>query len=292
MVHQNVFSSVWSSNSSRYVSSAGLLSSCAPESATKAFHLSNPDRSIWMDSYNEKFDGLCNNNTFEIILESDYKEHLHNGGKQAIPSMSIFTVKLKNGIPTRTKCRIVALGNKEMTPWTKAACYAPVVSLPVVRLLTSLAVRHKRPLKQGDFKNAFVQASLPEKETTNIRPPTGCFHSGSSSYWHLRKSFYGLRQAPHHWYKLVSFILTSPEIGLSQCRNDPCVFVGCPLPGQPPLYLILYVDDFVYFSPSVDVESYFESALKQRMTVDWHGEISRTCINKTKAKSQENIITY
>ncbi|MFN9978603.1 MAG: hypothetical protein ACK53Y_01750, partial [bacterium] len=44
----------------RYVSSAGLLSSCAPESATKAFHLSNPDRSIWMDSYNEKFDGLCN----------------------------------------------------------------------------------------------------------------------------------------------------------------------------------------------------------------------------------------
>lgn len=42
--------------------------------------------------------------------------------------------------------------------------------------------------------------------------------------------------------------------------------------GQPPLYLVLYVDDFVYFSPSVDVESYFESALKQRMTVDFMGD--------------------
>jgi hypothetical protein len=85
----------------RHVSAAGLLSSCAPGSATKAFHLSNPDQSIWMDSYNEEFDGLCNNNTFQIISESDYKEHLRNGGKHAIPSMSIFTVKLKNGIPTR-----------------------------------------------------------------------------------------------------------------------------------------------------------------------------------------------
>jgi hypothetical protein len=68
---------------------------------------------------------------------------------------------------------------------------------------------------------------------------------------------------------LVSSILTSPELGLTQCKNDPCVFVGCPLPGQPPLYLILYVVDFVYFSPSADVESYFESALKQHMNVDF-----------------------
>jgi len=71
---------------------------------------------------------------------------------------------------------------------------------------------------------------------------------------------------------LVSSILTSPELGLTQCKNDPCVFVGCPLPGQPPLYLVLYVDDFVYFSPSADVESYFESALKKRMNVDFLGD--------------------
>jgi hypothetical protein len=69
--------------------------------------------------------------------------------------MSIFTVKMKNGVPTRAKCQIVALGNKDATAWTKADCYAPVVSLPVVRLLTALAIHHKQPLKQGEFKTLF-----------------------------------------------------------------------------------------------------------------------------------------
>jgi hypothetical protein len=112
--------------------------------------------------------------------------------------MSIFTVKMKNGIPTRAKCQIVALGNKDATAWSKADCYAPVVFLPVVHLLTALAVRHKRPLKQGDFKNAFVRASLPDNECTIIHPPPGCFCSGSGGYWWLKKSLYGLRRVPHH----------------------------------------------------------------------------------------------
>lgn len=57
-----------------------------------------------------------------ILSEDDYKAHLRQGGKPAIPSLSIFTVKMKNGIPTRAKCRIIALGNKEVTSWTKADC--------------------------------------------------------------------------------------------------------------------------------------------------------------------------
>jgi hypothetical protein len=159
----------------QHVSASGLSSSCAPGSALKAFHSSNPDCLVWMDSYNEEFDGLCRNDTFEIITDDEYKAHLRRAGAPAIPSMSIFTIKLKNGVPHCAKCRIVALGNKESTQWSKADCYAPVVSLPVVRLLTALAVRHKHTLKQGDFKNAFVQAPLPNNECTIIRPPPGCF---------------------------------------------------------------------------------------------------------------------
>jgi hypothetical protein len=135
----------------------------------------------------------------------------------------------------------------------------------VVPFLTALAVQYKRTLKQGDFKNASVQAPLLERERTVI-----C--SGCGGFWRLKKSLCGLHRARHHWYKLVSSILTSPELGLTQCKNDPCVFVGRPLPGQPPLYLILYVVDFVYFSPSADMESYFESALKQHMNVDFLGD--------------------
>jgi len=71
----------------------------------------------------------------------------------------------------------------------KADCYTPIVSLPVVPFLTALAVQHKRTLKQGDFKNASVQAPLPERECTVIRSPPGCFHSGRGGFWRLKNLY-------------------------------------------------------------------------------------------------------
>jgi len=48
---------------------------------------------------------------------------------------------------------------------------------------------------------------------------------------------------------------------LKRCANDPCVFFG----------IILYVDDFVYFSPDREVEQYFENALSEKIRVDFMG---------------------
>jgi hypothetical protein len=154
--------------------------------------------------------------------------------------MCVFTVKKdSHGRPHRAKSCIVVLGNKDPTEWSKADCFAPVVSLPVVRMLTALAVQHKRTLKQGDCKLAFIQATLPPDELTVVKPPVGCPLSGNGTYWRLKKSLYGLKRAPRHWYKLISKILTSPELGLTQCKNDPCVYFGTPIPGQPPIYLAI-----------------------------------------------------
>jgi hypothetical protein len=63
-----------------------------------------------------------------------------------------------------------------------------------------------------------------------------------------KKSLYGLKRAPQHWYKLFSTILQSPEIGLKPTKHDPCIFYGTIIPGKPPLYLAIYIDDFLYFS--------------------------------------------
>jgi len=187
--------------------------------------------------------------------------------------MCVFTVKKdSSGRPLRAKSCIVVLSNKDPTEWTKADCFAPVVSLPVVRMLTALAVQQKRTLKQADCKLAFIQATLPPEEITVVKPPAGCPLSGPGTYWRLKRSMYGLKRAPRHWYKLISQILTSPEIGLTQCKNDPCIYYGTIIPGQPPLYLGIYVDDIVYFHASDDVEHYFEQALKQKINVDFMGD--------------------
>jgi hypothetical protein len=81
-----------------------------------------------------------------------------------------------------------------------------------------------------------------------------------------------LRRAPRHWYQLITTILESPEIGLKRCRHDLCLFVGSILPGKPPLYLVLYVDDFLYFSPDSEVEKHFELSLSKKIKVDFMGD--------------------
>ena len=130
------------------------------------------------------------------------------------------------------------LGNKDPTNWMQADCYAPVVAQWMVQLLAALSIKFRSTLKQGDCKNAFVQAKLPEGEVTIVCPPVGCPHSDIDTYWCLRKSLYGLKQDPKHWYNLISKHLESPEVGLHRCQNEWCLFIGNPLPGKPPLHFL------------------------------------------------------
>ncbi len=79
----------------------------------------------------------------------------------------------------------MVLGNHDYHTWSKDATTAPVMSQLELRLLTSLAVYHKRVLKNCDVKQAFVQSSLPANETYYVKPPTGCPRSPPGTYWKL-----------------------------------------------------------------------------------------------------------
>jgi hypothetical protein len=220
-----------------HISATDLKSLIPPGSPLKAFHSTNPDRPVWLDSYQEEYDGLLSNSTFDIISEDEFKALQKQYGIRAIPSMCIFTVKQTNGVPTCAKSRIVVLGNLEQKTWSKSDRFSPVVSIPMIRLLTALAVQHGRTLKQADCKFAFIQATLPPDEVTVVKPPIGCPFTRPRQFWRLRKSLYGLRRASRHSYNLLHQILESPEIGLHCCIHDPCIFYGSPIPGKPPIYL-------------------------------------------------------
>jgi hypothetical protein len=75
--------------------------------------------------------------------------------------------------------RLVVLGNLDYHTWSKEDTAAPVLSQLELRLLTSLAVQHKRVLKNCDVKQAFIQSSLPPEEEYFLRPPPGCLQSQS-----------------------------------------------------------------------------------------------------------------
>jgi hypothetical protein len=186
--------------------------------------------------------------------------------------MCTFVVKHTNGVPTRAKSRIVVLGSLDQHEWGKSDCFSPVVSIPMIHFLTALAVHNGRTLKQGDCKFAFIQATLLDHKLTIVKPPIGCPFSSPNSYWRIRKSLYGLRHAPWHWYNMFHHILQSPELVLQPCSQHPCGFISTPIPGKPPLYIAIYVDDIIYFSLDDDVEQHFCSALSQKVNMDFVGD--------------------
>jgi hypothetical protein len=107
--------------------------------------------------------------------------------------MAIATIKYDAfNQPKRAKYHIVVLGNHDYHTWSKAATTALVMSQLELQLLTSLAVFHKRVLKNCDVKQALVQSLLPENETYFVKPPVGCPKSSPGTYWKLLYSLYGL----------------------------------------------------------------------------------------------------
>eukprot|EP00804_Cyclotella_cryptica_P016077 CCRYP_004202-RA/>CCRYP_004202-RA protein AED:0.18 eAED:-0.12 QI:0/0/0/1/0.5/0.33/3/0/1917 len=146
--------------SAHFVSAKNLLHPCPP-SLVKALHPSNPDRDIWLRSYQEEKGGLESMQVFERINKKQYLLLKRSGriGK-ALPSMCVLVVKTdKDGKPNRAKSRIVVLGNFEDRIYDKSQKYAPVLKYTSLRLLTS-----KAPIHVGLYVDDFVFYSACDAE--------------------------------------------------------------------------------------------------------------------------------
>jgi hypothetical protein len=149
---------------------------------------------------------------------------------------------------------------------------APVLSQLELRLLTSLAVHHRRSLKNCDVKQAFVQSTLPADEVYFLKPPAGCPCSNPNHYWRLIRSLYGLKRAPRLWFDTLCKNLHN--MGLRNSATSPCLFIGNLIEGDPPIYIGIYVDDIIYFSSSDAVEKKFEELLSNVVHADFMGQVS------------------
>ena len=213
--------------------------------------------------------------------------------------MCVLVVKPdKDGKPHRAKSRIVVLGNFEDHYYAKSQRYAPVLKYSSLRLLTSQAVGDRQVLQQGDYKNAFCQAYLPQDERMVVRPPVGDPAYAKDEYWLLNKTLYGLRRSPHHWYNLFISILC--KIHLAPFPHDPCLFTSIvgnpdgaskiitsppspeklltssvntskdtttPVAGRAPIRVGVYVDDFIFYSTNPGEEELFKKTLAEHINV-------------------------
>jgi hypothetical protein len=255
----------------RHISAHGLKSLIAPTSLKSHRSLDPDDKVIWDAAYAEEYDGLESLPTWEIITEDRYKQLCN--GKRALPMMAIATIKYDaNNKPKREKYHIVVLGNLDYHTWSKEDTTSPVMSQLELLLLMSLAVFHKRVLKNCNVKQAFIQCSLPENEEYFLRPPVGCPKSKPGQYWRLLRSLYGLKRAPKLWYQMLSNHLKA--MGLKCCEHSQCLFTGVLIPGEPPIYIGIYIDDIIYFSANDTVERKFESLPSSIGQVDFMGQVT------------------
>ena len=251
--------------SARHVSATELVDMSSPTSLLAHAKLIPSDKKVWDESYTEEYNGLKSLQTWEIITEEQYKYLKKTHNAHLLPTMAISLIKKDgNGNPTRAKYRIVVLGNFDPHGWEKHECFAPVLAQYELRLLLHKAVEDGCIPKQGDVSQAFCQAFLPTDEVYVAKPPPGCPHTPKTAYLRLLKSLYGMRRSPRHWYNLAHKILTS--IGLTRSPNSPCLYSGIIIPDEPPLYLGLYVDDFIFFSTSSKVEQYFQTEFAKQVT--------------------------
>ena len=60
-------------------------------------------------------------------------------------------------------------------------------------------------------------------------------------------------------------------MGLTELPHSPCLLLGTLIPNQPPIYIGLYVDNFVYYSNNDCVEKVFDHILPQSVKIDFMG---------------------
>ncbi|CAI7737056.1 unnamed protein product [Closterium sp. NIES-54] len=187
----------------------------------------------------------------------------------------------------------------KMASWKSKCTYVDAVPLPGANIVDGMWIfRVKRlPGSPPAFKAryvargfTFLQGSLHE-EIWLRRPPgfTESFPTGTQ--WSLRRTGYGLRQAPCEWHDTVRTTLAA--LGFAPATADPSLFLRTNTT-LPPFYVLVYVDDLVFATADTEALTLVKSELQKRHTCTDLGELrSYLGLQITRDRARRTIaLTY
>lgn len=154
----------------------------------------------WRVAMQKEIEALENNGTWTITdLPS---------GKKVISCKWVYKTKYNSdGTIERHKARLVILGNKQVEGIDYNETFAPVAKMVIVRTFLAVAAAKNWELHQMDVHNAFLHGDLNEEVYMKI--PPGFSSQNSGKVCRLRKSLYGLRQAPPNWFAKLEMALSN-----------------------------------------------------------------------------------
>ncbi|CAH9097621.1 unnamed protein product [Cuscuta epithymum] len=202
----------------------------------------------WRDAMQSEIRALENNQTW--VMEP------LPPGKMALGCKWVYKIKYNSdGTVERFKARLIVFGNHQQEGIDYTETFAPVAKMVTVRLFLAVAAAKNWELHQMDVHNAFLHGDL--DEVVYMKPPPGFCSSRPGQVCRLKKSLYGLRQAPRCWFAKLSASLK--QYGFQQSYSDYSLFTLTQ--GSAQLFILIYVDDLIIVGNDSSAIARFKSYL-------------------------------
>lgn len=216
------------------------------------------DKEMWIEAMNREIESITRNRTW---VEVDAPNDIN-----ILDTKWVYTLKpLEEKVSDQYKARLVARGfAQENLDYDDI--YAPVARLTTIRTLLAVGNKNCYYFEQLDVKTAFLNSEL--HEDVYIYPPVGV-RCKPNSVFKLNKSLYGLKQAPKCWNDTFNNVVL--ELGFVRSKNDCCLYY-LKTRGEI-LYLLLYVDDIILASSSMDLIKNIKTQLASNFEVKDKGKL-------------------
>nr|GFB91333.1 hypothetical protein [Tanacetum cinerariifolium] len=147
--------------------------------------------------------------------------------------------------------------------------FAPVSRIEAIRIFLAYAAHKNMVVYQMDVKTTFLNENLRE-DVYVIQPDRFVDQDNPSHVYKLKKAFYGLKQAPHAWYDMLSSLLLSQDF--SKGSVDPTLFIR--KNGNDLLLVQIYVDDIIFAAPTLELCDLFANLMCSKFKMSMMGKIS------------------
>ncbi|KAL2240931.1 UNVERIFIED_CONTAM: Retrovirus-related Pol polyprotein from transposon TNT 1-94 [Sesamum indicum] len=192
----------------------------------------------WLNAVKEEMKSLKDNKTWILV---------HKPKDASIVDCKwLFKIKQEN--PIKYMARLVAKGFTQKEGIDYNEIFSLVVKYTTVRIILALTAHYDWELKQMDVKTAFLHDDL--DENIYMTQPFGFSDISKPDYvCLLKKSLYGLKQSPRQWNKKFDEFMLS--LNFTRSNYDHCLYFK--YVDNTPIFLVLYVDDMLIASPSLQL---------------------------------------
>ncbi|CAI7839340.1 unnamed protein product [Closterium sp. NIES-53] len=178
-------------------------------------------------------------------------------GRKALDCTWVLRVKTDaEGRLERRKTRLVIKGFQQREGIDFQEVFAPVAKALTLRLLLAAVAVCGWKVEQMDVKTAFLYGVVDEE--IYMKQPEG-YDDGSGRVCRLNTAIYGLKQAPRCWYARLLEVLEALGVKVSGCDESLFMTEG----EEEKVFLLVYVDDILLFSPSLERIKEVQGKLKE-----------------------------